>query len=160
MEKLFACLARFTHIPVFAAFQREAVATVDLKGLACDCISAHIASLFAASISESVALRELDGIVGPTIAWCYSAFAKQRTRGAVMGAEGDPPPMRQVIGVEEMLWCPVLGMKGQIDVIGKVGDAVLMPVELKTGKLSSSALLSHRAQVSLVLTHEAICWSI
>jgi hypothetical protein len=57
---------------------------------------------------------------------------------------------------EEMVWCPALGIKGQVDLILRAKDYsnegandVFMPVELKTGKWRPNGLIGHRAQAML-----------
>ena len=75
--------------------------------------------------------------------------------------------LRDVESAEEALWCPVLGLKGQIDAIvtatgagagagagagtgtGSSSGTVCMPFELKTGKASVYTQFAHRAQVML-----------
>jgi hypothetical protein len=84
--------------------------------------------------------------------------------------------LSQVTGQEETIWSAALGMKGQIDMVGRarlfdaaasvyaVSGAVgasqglsslvqaqelALPIELKTGKWRASTVISHRAQVIL-----------
>jgi hypothetical protein len=87
--------------------------------------------------------------------------------------------LSQVTGQEETIWSAALGMKGQIDMVGRarlfdaaaaaasvyavrgaVGAAqgvssllqaqeLALPIELKTGKWRASTVISHRAQVIL-----------
>ena len=74
--------------------------------------------------------------------------------------------LEEVLGTEETVWCPPLGIKGQIDLVVKArilsnsvstssdtnknkkyNNSVIMPLELKTGKASMQ--IAHRAQVML-----------
>ena len=72
--------------------------------------------------------------------------------------------LEEVLGTEETVWCPPLGIKGQIDLVVKArilsnsvspssninkkyNKSVIMPLELKTGKASMQ--IAHRAQVML-----------
>ena len=57
---------------------------------------------------------------------------------------------------EEQVWCPVLGLKGYIDLTAKLSYAapssaspLLCPVEIKTGKPSAFNEVEHKAQVSI-----------
>jgi hypothetical protein len=85
--------------------------------------------------------------------------------------------LSQVTGKEETIWSAALGMKGQIDMVGRArlfdasaasvyaasaavgasqglsslvqAQELALPVELKTGKWRASTVISHRAQVIL-----------
>lgn len=96
----------------------------------------------------------------------------QRPGGFVsLGPDGKPAARVQVarvLATEDDVWCPVLGMKGIMDatveatveplvtngggegrwqVNGCGAEALVMPVEVKTGKRIGDAHSSHRAQV-------------
>lgn len=66
----------------------------------------------------------------------------------------------EIISAEDMIWCPTLGMRGQIDMIvsGSISEPgttksskCIIPVELKTGKWRPEGLAGHRAQLILYL---------
>lgn len=65
--------------------------------------------------------------------------------------------IKQVLDVEENIWCPMFGLKGKIDATLQVQideNLYIVPFELKTGKMTGS--VSHRAQVVLytLMMHE------
>lgn len=62
--------------------------------------------------------------------------------------------VREILDVEENIWCPRFGLKGKIDVTAGVSihrrsrtEYRVMPLELKSGKESNS--IEHRSQVQL-----------
>lgn len=58
----------------------------------------------------------------------------------------------KILSDEEVLWSPMVGLKGQIDMIASVchnSDELVVPIEIKTGKKRPSTYVAHRAQVCL-----------
>ena len=72
----------------------------------------------------------------------------------------------ELTGTEETIWCPMLGIKGQIDMVLKTANysqedkdididkdshgprkSYNLPLEVKTGKYNPNTAIIHRAQV-------------
>ena len=66
----------------------------------------------------------------------------------------------ELTGTEETVWCPMLGIKGQIDMVLKTANyskedkdthsprrSYNLPLEVKTGKYNPNTAITHRAQV-------------
>ena len=66
----------------------------------------------------------------------------------------------ELTGTEETVWCPMLGIKGQIDMVIKTANyskedkathsprrSYNLPLEVKTGKYNPNTAITHRAQV-------------
>ncbi|XP_014256899.1 DNA replication ATP-dependent helicase/nuclease DNA2 [Cimex lectularius] len=83
----------------------------------------------------------------------YMAYSGKHPNRARVDGENWNGEIADVIDIEENIWSPTLGVKGKIDATVRVRTPnnrnilKLMPLELKTGKVSFS--LEHRGQVIL-----------
>lgn len=123
-----------------------------------DVVSNHADELFAASISLSHTRQVLHKVIPQIVTWyeTFMGFGNYNNTTGVSTSAGKM--MRNVIvtkvhDIEELVWSPVLGLKGKIDASVHLriddqhcGIAVL---ELKSGKGGGYSAVSHSAQVSL-----------
>jgi hypothetical protein len=151
------------------------------------CVQEHLDELFNLTIKDEEIQRDLRSIIPPLIKWIITAV-KLGTNQLVKqfsidGEGGGGNPMLQslfstnqdckfqeVIGIEETIHSPMLGIKGQVDMImgGKlfiqqqkvpnnvsssssVMQDLIVPIELKTGMWKASSAIAHRAQVILYI---------
>lgn len=108
-------------------------------------ISDQVSALFSVGITDEEAASCLWSVADSTSDWA-------RQRLPLGGAPGrdDTCCSLEWSGMdswEEMVWCPALGIKGQVDMILKEEGGRALPVELKTGKWRPNGLIGHRAQV-------------
>ena len=142
-----------------------------------ECIAAHAEALSSIEMTDEEAFNELHGCLGSVMEWITKCMTQPRHSIAVgkenslgrhksapssswrgrdaSSANGCGPEIgiMEVLGVEETVCSPPLGMNGQIDMIVEAcvgqGTSTVIPVELKTGKWSSQGVVSQRAQVRL-----------
>lgn len=154
------------------------------------CVSSNVESWMLMDKTDETARDELRAAADPALAWTAEVFLK----GVHSKFSAAPP--RDCSGnerlhkktcqlyifddthdIEESIWCPILGLKGQMDVIASVKTAVTstcecqvarqtypravssmlpkwtatgqlkIPLELKTGQFKASVIAGHRAQV-------------
>ena len=131
-------------------FRKEAFETVDIRTIVSQCLCGFVEELFAVNYAEDDALRDLEGIIDPAIEWAYSAF-QHRYLEVITSTMNDRMPVDSILAVEEVVWSPILGLKGQMDIIARSSPqgapARFIPVELKTGKFHQNSIIGHRAQV-------------
>jgi DNA replication ATP-dependent helicase Dna2 len=112
-----------------------------------DLIKQHRHDLYVISCSENDILKELDEMI-PRIKdfqLNYLARTFNVERGTSLKVHG-------IMDIEETIWSPAFGLKGNVDVTLDVqidnSSRVLVPLEIKSGK-STSGNMSHRAQTAL-----------
>lgn len=148
------------------------------------CIQEHLDELFSLTIKDEEIQRDLRSIIPPLIKWVITAVkvgANQLVKQfSIDGEGGGGNPLLQslfstnqdckfqeVIGIEETIHSPMLGIKGQVDMImgGKLLvqqqktpassfsalQDLILPIELKTGMWKHSSAIAHRAQVILYI---------
>ena len=123
-----------------------------------DVVNRHVDDLYQTSLTVDAARIHLQGKVPELQAWA-NVFVKSRNEG--MGPVKDrngrlvQMNVNKLLDVEEHIWSPMYGLKGNIDATVQVtmeaddgGNArtLTVPLELKTGKRESA---SHRAQTAL-----------
>lgn len=137
-------------------------------------IKNHLATIHACDETEGNVVSSVQSILSKFPAWCKT-YLRDRplstalvtnelkaSVGSESGAYSSPHIcIPQVYSLEESICCPSLGLKGKIDsvVLTRVEHqnrpiSLLVPLELKTGRSSSSA--AHRAQTllyTLLLAH-------
>lgn len=116
----------------------------------------HIEDLYKTQLSEAQAIDHLTSKL-PAIKEWASTFVKQRPdlRTLVEDPHGKQVKLsvNKLLDVEEHIWSPMFGLKGNIDATVQVAvededgpRTLTVPFELKTGKRESA---SHRAQTAL-----------
>lgn len=107
--------------------------------------------LFAVHLTEDEVLRDLESIVDPAIEWAHAAFYYRQPE-VVGNNMNDKVAVSNIVGMEELIWSPILGIKGQIDMVAKSNMSInksYLPIELKTGTSNVNAVMIHKAQVRL-----------
>ncbi|VDO08499.1 unnamed protein product, partial [Rodentolepis nana] len=118
--------------------------------------------LFSSIIKPSIILQ-LYGLGDSPKEFCASLevflpkidqWVKEHCSSNSRTAPSNKPTIKEVLDIEENIWCTKIGVKGKIDMtvmcqIGKELDCSLIPLELKTGKPSFS--FEHQGQVLLYL---------
>ena len=132
-------------------------------------INNHTEELYCAHVTDRDLREKLFGVVGPTLSFIQCFMMKHKTvtererereNISTIASTTVPIPisveLTQVIGSEETVWSPALGIKGQLDVttMVQVNDnsspmklSCKCPIEIKTGEWKPSVAVSHRAQV-------------
>lgn len=123
-----------------------------------DVVYRHCEALYGASVSDNHARLVLHKIVPDMMEW-YAAFMGSGNYMATEGVEisqagkSTNVVISHVQDIEELIWSPVLGLKGKIDASVNMRldgvDSGVGAFELKTGKSSGYSALSHNAQVTL-----------
>lgn len=139
-----------------------------------EAIRNHLATIYACGETESSVLSSVQSILSNFPTWCHtfirnaplpSALVTDELKASIKsGANGYAAPnicIPHVFSLEESISCPTLGLKGKLDAIVLVRFlcesqpvSILVPLELKTSRSSSSA--AHRAQTllyTLLLSH-------
>ncbi|GFH13469.1 uncharacterized protein HaLaN_09362, partial [Haematococcus lacustris] len=112
-------------------------------------VAASASKLFEVGVSADVAVRALTDKVTALLAWLakYVGAGHAGPRDLVMGPNHQGPAtqvlVEEVVDIEESIWAPQYGLKGQLDATLRVDS--LVPFEYKSGKPH----FSHRAQLSL-----------
>ncbi len=151
----------------------------EIDSLANEAIAEYIEELYAIYISDHDVKRDLYSLISSTFKWVLLAtrsstisLAKTLSIHAnhhhldfnpVIDKTLDTK-LDKVLAVEDTIHSPILGIKGQVDLIsnGKlmqlsnqdkivVGSDVAVPIEFKTGKWRASTSVGHRAQVILYI---------
>jgi len=149
------------------------------------CVQAHRDDLLAAGLTDQQAKADLRRIINPTLTWINSQYdtvqSQSRSTNSKTTGDKSKSPMcavTKIVGVEETFWCPILGIKGQIDIVAHgtlfdatsflpstsssssssssqassfIGKSFFLPLEIKTGKHSAHAVTKARAQVILYI---------
>ena len=115
-----------------------------------DVISQHAVSLYCVGVSDEAARVTLLETVESTCRWINQKFFPEES--GMQSHKGVGVKWNDVESLEETIWCPVLGIKGQVDLIlngldERINKNVHLPIELKTGKWRPNGLIGHRAQV-------------
>lgn len=126
-----------------------------------DVIARFTADLYSADMTPAAAREMMLTALPGVVEWCVGFMdqgcqVRERKTMRAMRVDG-------VDDVEESIWSPVFGVKGKVDVTVRLrdvglpeGDAVVAPVELKTGSSRGNASTSHHAQVvlyTLLMSH-------
>jgi hypothetical protein len=149
-----------------------------------DTISDHLEDLSCAGIRDEQAYDELNSIVYSVNQW----IRKCTNRHPAMTSPPSTPSLLrrtssqvncettwdELLSTEETIWCPTLGIRGQIDIMvsGNIREpgniptsdnsSFMIPVELKTGKWRLESLPGHRAQIILyivmIIIRESLSW--
>lgn len=147
-------------------------------------ITEHVQELYSIHMKDEEVIKDLQALISPTLHWICVAHQQ----GIYSLAKAFPLPsgysastfnqsvydstLQQICDIEESIDCPALGIKGQVDMIGR-GKAtlyqapqsfynknqgmsaevaqLLLPIELKTGIWRDTTSMAHRAQVILYL---------
>ncbi len=147
-------------------FQTRTIKDPTIRLLVREAIGGNISDLHSVGISDERATFELLQLVPHVSSWAYQSFVN----GYPSSSGSDLKTTCNIENIEcaeEVVWSPILGLKGKIDIIAKgvmsyISQtpssnmanmfqqntvAVSFPVELKTGRWKSSQVSSHRAQV-------------
>eukprot|EP00981_Chlorochromonas_danica_P008994 scaffold2392_cov166-Ochromonas_danica.AAC.10 len=150
--------------------------------LIAECLADQLLDLSSLHINDDVVRKSFQNMLLPVCQWMYimtSKGWKAKVSGQVMDSSGDSV-LEDIFTIEESISSPLLGMKGQLDMIAgmklilpsshttsqyQVGGNLLsssdqqansweysmLPIEFKTGKWRPSTVITHRAQVLLYL---------
>ncbi|EWC48384.1 hypothetical protein DRE_02153 [Drechslerella stenobrocha 248] len=120
-------------------------------------LSAQLQNLYAIRVTPSMAVDHLRTKIPMLQDWTKKFVSAQPKDGAVATGHRGPDAniaIRKVLDVEEHIWSPKFGLKGNIDVTVEVGvqdvkgkSTLTVPLELKTGR--NTKVMSHRAQTML-----------
>lgn len=153
----------------------EKLFSTEISKLISNTIGEHLEELYCCNISDDQAYDELQSIVPSVMDWLKRCSSKNFT------LELSPALLRrtssqgicettwnELLSSEEMITCPTLGIRGQIDlvVLGNVSSypdkKFFLPVELKTGRWRLESLPGHRAQIILyvlmIILREHLSW--
>ncbi|KAF3929219.1 hypothetical protein AA313_de0204339 [Arthrobotrys entomopaga] len=120
-------------------------------------LTAQMQNLYAVRITPGAALDHLRTKLPPLQEWAKSFVSAKPNHNAI--AKGHRAPdsniaIRKVLDVEEHIWSPKFGLKGNMDVSVEVEvqdvkgtSTFTVPFELKTGRNTKN--MSHRAQTML-----------
>lgn len=138
--------------------QSDGVDIMSFFELVEDIVNNHADELFAASISISHARQVLHKVIPQIVNWyeTFMGFGNFHKTNGVPISEGKHTRnvvVTKVHDIEELVWSPVLGLKGKIDASVHLridgSDCGIAVLELKSGKPSGYSAISHNAQVSL-----------
>lgn len=118
----------------------------------------HYESLYAAGVSDKHARLVLHKVIPDIMDW-YALFMGSgnflKTEGVDVrdGKHSRKVVVTEVHDIEELMWSPVLGLKGKVDASVKFridgADTGVGVFELKTGNSKGFSAVSHAAQVTL-----------
>lgn len=121
-------------------------------------VARHIEDLYQTHLNMAQAVNHLEGKIPELQAWAR-VFVKAKDEGMGMIKDRNGKFLKmsvnKLLDVEEHIWSPMYGLKGNIDATIEVsmgtdeGDEIgtfTVPLELKTGKRENP---SHRAQTAL-----------
>eukprot|EP01041_Mallomonas_annulata_P003657 gene3657-7285_t len=115
----------------------------------------HIEELYCLAIKDNDIVNQLKAIVRPLVQWILTTAAPRPNITTTTTITHPPDRHHNESHVaEHTVWSPVLGIKGQLDLIVGVRDLsndefTVVPLEIKTGKRHPTSYTSHRAQVML-----------
>ena len=170
MEKMLSILNKINENELNMSNFRKNLSSIDFDNLIKLTILENLEQLYAVDYSDEKIITDLKCVIEPTIIWSFEAYSRgvlsniNQNYNSFNNSNLTSQYMSSINGVEETIWCPTLGIKGQIDMISKCKiafinnnkpsskkiDAIedmLLPIELKTGKWSPTKSLAHRAQV-------------
>ena len=136
----------------------------------------HIEDLYCAHVMDTEIKIKLLAVVNPTLAFIRRYFvdvpAGRKAGSAVTSGAASDTRLVGIADSEEMIWSPILGLKGQLDITAfaqmKIPDpdgcdnldssrcvtssshsdlVFKCPIEIKTGAWKPASAVSHRAQV-------------
>jgi hypothetical protein len=146
-------------------------------------IAENVEDLYSIGLTDNEIKEDLQKLIFPTIKWiwiasCYGSLTLSKDFNVHANYHDlDTNPLinrsydnklESIVSIEESIHSPMLGIKGQVDLIGKgrlfqlpsekknqvqenVLSEMLLPIELKTGKWRPSSSVAHRAQVILYI---------
>ncbi|KAL5598601.1 hypothetical protein BROUX41_003473 [Berkeleyomyces rouxiae] len=128
-----------------------------LKGVIEETVGTHIEELFAIKIEPHTAMEEIRGKMASMRSWADNFISPvPKASAKVLGMHGNKPSnmcISKLLDIEEHVWSPMYGLKGNIDATVQVTihdndgmRTLTVPFEVKTGKNES---ISHRAQTTL-----------
>jgi len=104
----------------FEEFRREVFAAVDFQAVISECLASFTEEMMVATKqSDESVWQDLEAIVEPAIEWSYSAYQHRHGDVVSSGNMTDKMSIDGIVGMEEVIWSPILGLKGQIDLIAK-----------------------------------------
>lgn len=127
----------------FDSLSQQEIENIRQKALTNNC-----ADLYTCNYTDEEVANALRAITPLVAAWAKDGIKTieapllHRIRGSCR---------HEVQGKEDTVWCPMLGIKGNIDmIIATCGDTgqFVTPIELKTGKWRPNTAVAHRAQVT------------
>ncbi|KAJ6259113.1 DNA replication ATP-dependent helicase/nuclease dna2 [Drechslerella dactyloides] len=120
-------------------------------------LSAQLQNLYAVRVTPSMAMDHLRTKLPSLQDWAKMFVSAKPKDGAVATGHRAPDAniaIRKVLDIEEHIWSPKYGLKGNIDVSVEVDvrdakdrSTLTVPLELKTGR--NTKVMSHRAQTML-----------
>ncbi|KAK6335585.1 Tripartite DNA replication factor [Orbilia brochopaga] len=120
-------------------------------------LAAQLQNLYAVRVTPSMAMDHLRTKLPPFQDWAKKFVSAKPRDGAVATGHRAPDAnmaIRKVLDIEEHIWSPKYGLKGNIDVSVEVEvrdlkdrSTLTVPLELKTGR--NTKVMSHRAQTML-----------
>jgi hypothetical protein len=171
IESLAGCVNEKVNRSVPLEYRQYSLTSQIVDNMITDTIGCHADVLSSCNISDASAKLELHSIVSSVLQWINFMTDSKRISapqpplsGTYFNGQSNNAtlsPMRwvDVVGQEELIWCPSLGLKGQMDLLldseislSSASDEtssvrISLPVELKTGKWRPTGLIGHRAQV-------------
>ncbi|RDL41838.1 uncharacterized protein BP5553_01817 [Venustampulla echinocandica] len=121
-----------------------------------DIATRHLEDLYSIKIQIPHAIEYLQSKMGELQAWAaVFVSSKPKPEAIVKAGNGETAKMciTKLLDVEEHIWSPMYGLKGNIDATvqvtmqdGKTNRTLTVPFEVKTGKSQNA---SHRAQTAL-----------
>ncbi|KAL7946092.1 DNA replication factor Dna2 domain-containing protein [Trichoderma barbatum] len=125
-------------------------------------IEKHIEDLYTIKVGIAAAKEHLQSKMTELSYWARSFVAPQpQTDAIVEGRNGDRATIavRKLLDVEEHVWSPTYGLKGNIDATvevamtdGKRSQVLTVPFEVKTGKHANSNHMAQTALYTLLLS--------
>ncbi|KAL7793100.1 DNA replication factor Dna2 domain-containing protein [Trichoderma ceciliae] len=125
-------------------------------------IEKHIEDLYTIKVGIAAAKEHLQSKMTELSYWARSFVASQPQADAIIeGRNGDRATMavRKLLDVEEHVWSPMYGLKGNIDATvevamtdGKRSQVLTVPFEVKTGKHANSNHMAQTALYTLLLS--------
>ena len=131
--------------------------------------SRHLESMLVVNIGDQEIINILNGLVPKVARWihdftsdCLKTCGDKKISGMVRQVVYHKANLQtdydidELSGIEENLWCPIMGVKGQVDLVVSARSSnddstQNMPIEIKTGKWRPSTSISHRAQTILYI---------
>ncbi|GFP57963.1 DNA replication ATP-dependent helicase/nuclease DNA2 [Trichoderma asperellum] len=125
-------------------------------------IERHIEDLYTIKMGIAAAKEHLQSKMTELSYWAKSFVASQPQADAIVeGRNGDKATIavRKLLDVEEHVWSPMYGLKGNIDATvevmmtdGKQSQVLTVPFEVKTGKHANSSHMAQTALYTLLLS--------
>ncbi|KAK5987854.1 DNA replication ATP-dependent helicase/nuclease DNA2 [Cladobotryum mycophilum] len=122
----------------------------------------HVEDLYTIKVGMATAREHLQSKMMELSCWAKSFVASKPQADAIVeGRNGDKATMavRKLLDVEEHVWSPMYGLKGNIDATvevamtdGKKSQILTVPFEVKTGKHANSSHMAQTALYTLLLS--------